>query len=619
MNTNGKSYKVYLLLLEKDLSYEELNKIFNKDTSEILAIVCDSFNIYLKNGLNTNYLNNFETTILNLLKICNKTNIGKSLDIIKKIKHKTSDLEIKKFISKIEDALINKLNDIHQYNNYDFLRCIIYDIKSISYLKQILNTYPHYINTRNKDNKHIALELIDKLLEKLSVSNNRDLTYYNSVILEFLSRPRFHISNNELKSYCLKIDILMRELDRKDPNYTKKISFYKTILNYLLDKEITTEHFDIINTKYGIKKGFSPLVQDELREIQEEDYIITIDSKDTLDMDDAFSIKKINDHYHLKIYITDVASKVKLNSQIDIEALKRSETIYLSDLTIYMFPVELSNIILSLNTLNYKNTLCFEFDIYDNDIINFQIKRDFVKISKNLTVEEADDILNNSTQIKELEETLNNLSIVAQILKSKNENKKLYRIVEDYSNAKRGINNGKNAYILRTKAEVIVEEFMILINTFTAKYFHDKNFPFIYRVHPSCSTKVDYEILMQLKKNLLSTGINKEQNIRVINGLINMYPSAYYDIDNIGHFGLNKEYYSHASAPDRRYVDIVIQRLIYDYIFSNPTRKKDVYWEKRLKEICEYCNNRMKQNAEYQAEYERAKSLIKKNTNLHKI
>lgn len=622
MNTNTKSYRVYLLLLEKSLSYEELTNIFNKDTSEILAIVCTSLNIYLKeidpDDLNQEYLNNLQTTILDLLKVCNKSNLGKSLNIIKKIRHKTSIHEINSFINGIEELLINKLNDIYQYSNYEFLSCIIYEIKSVSYLKQILNTYPHYINTRNFQNKHIALELIDKLLEQLDKPSSHELTYYNSVILEFITRQRFHISNNELKAYCLKINILMRQLNPKDKNYNKRLSFYKTILNNLLDKEITLEQLDIINTKYGIKTGFSLAIQDEIKEIQKEDYIITIDPEGTLDMDDAFSIKKINDYYNLKIYITDVASKVKLNSQIDIEALKRSETIYLSDLTIYMLPVELSNIVLSLNTLNYKNTLCFEFDICDNgEVKNFKIKKEFVKISKNLTIDEANIILNSSSPIKELEETLNYLNIVAQILKRKDENKKLYRLVEDYTNAKKGINNGKNAYILRTKSEVIVEELMMLVNTYVAKYFSDKNYPFIYRVHPSCSLKEDYEILMQLKKNLSLNG--NDQNIKMINSLINMYPNAYYDVNNIGHYGLNRDYYSHSSSADRRYVDIVIQRLIYDYIFFNPTKKKDIYWEKRLKEICQYCNDRMKQNIQYQVEYERAKRLIKNNTNSHKF
>ena len=74
------------------------------------------------------------------------------------------------------------------------------------------------------------MELIDKLLELLDEKDNENIMYFNSVILEFINRARFNIDSNELKQYCLKLGILLRRLDKKDENYKRKFSFYKSKL-----------------------------------------------------------------------------------------------------------------------------------------------------------------------------------------------------------------------------------------------------------------------------------------------------------------------------------------------------------------------------------------------------
>lgn len=625
-NTNSKSYKIYLLLSEKNIEIEELKTIFKENNlSRLLLIVCLSINVYLdelKNNnelLNNKYLDNLKVTVIKILSNLKNSSVGESLGVLKKIEKKLSKLDVdgkeklQLYIEEIQDLLIHKLNKKYEYSNYDFLSCIIYDIKSIPYLKQILNTYPHYINTRNRDNKHIALEIIDELLLLLDDSTNDDIMYYNSVILEFINRSRFHISTNELNQYCLKLDILLRGLNNHDENYKKKYSFYKSLLNHLLNNEKTTESIDIINNKFGIKKGFDLSIQNELKSLKEEELIVTIDSKDTLDMDDAFSIKLVDDHYHIKIYISDVVSTIELDSPIDKEALRRCESLYLSDLIIPMLPTELSNDLLSLNNRSYKSVICFEFDLYnDGSIDKFKISKDKIMINKNFNYDQVNYILKYGDMDYNIYETLTNLNEAACILRKNNQQKTIYRMVEEQLNKEKKIPNVKNDYEQRTSSEIIVEEFMILVNVLTAELFNQKNYPFMYRVHPECSSKNEYQSLINLKNSIELSHLNRDSNIKLINSLINMYPAAYYSFDNIGHFGLGKQTYCHASAPVRRYSDIIVQRLIYDYVFSIPTKEKDIFWENKIKELCIYCNERMQQNRQYQSEYEHEKTLIKK-------
>jgi len=624
INTNSKGFKAYLLLNERNLELDELKIIFKEyDETGLLTIVCLSIYSYLEELkekpilLNNKYLDNLKITIIKLVSSCEQQKIGETLNTLKKIEGKCLSLEgqikdkLVPYINELQDLLIHKLNDT-RYNSYDFLSMIIYEIKSIPYLKQILNTYPHYINTRNPVDKHIALELIDKLLVLLDEQNDENIMYYNSAILEFINRSRFHIDTNDLKQYCLKLDILLRRLDKNDENYKKKFSFYKSILNHLLNTERTTESIEIINTKYGIRKGFDFLIQDELKKLNQEDFIITIDSEETLDMDDAMSIKFVDDHYHLKVYIADVARIIKSDSLIDKEALRRCETLYLSDLIISMLPTELSNDILSLNNRSYKNVICFEMNLYmDGSIDNFQISRDRILVNKNFSYDQVNLILKFGDMDYKIYETLTNLSEAANILRRCSQQKTVYRMVEDQVNKEKRISNKKNDYSQRTCAEIIIEEIMILINVLTAQLFSERNYPFMYRVHQECSLKSEYQSLINLR-DLLETSYDDKKNIKLINCLINMYPQAYYSFENIGHYGLDKLAYCHASAPVRRYPDIVVQRLIYDYIFSLPTKEKDLFWEPKIKELCVYCNDKMQHNRLYQSEYEQAKVLIKK-------
>lgn len=581
--------KLYLLLKVNTLSIDQLKIILDTNNiNKIIYTLLDSIKQFILNpDYKSSYLKNLKlvfTEINNNYDI----NVKRALEIIQKYNHMLSKikLENKKYMLRYLDDIANifltkKTSDT--FNEYDFMNTLIMDIKSIPYIKHILNMYPHYTNCKDKEGKHIILHLIDIF------SSNYD-SYLESIIMLFIANPKFNLKSEDLNYLA---NVLKEHPSRTNDH----------ILSILLNNEITVENINFINEKYDIRPGFSNDVKKEI--IPKKDYIITIDSESTLDMDDALSIKYENDIYQLKVYITDVASFIKPNTTLDMEAFRRCETLYMSDQNIHMLPAELSNDLLSLNNKSYKKVYVFNINIdkYGN-IIDFKISKDSILVDKKLSYNKVNEYLKNGTY-NELEKTLINLSDVAYLLRSKNKQKETYRKIEDLQ--KINVFNKKNKYELRTASEIIVEESMILINHLTAKLFSINNYPFIYRNHLEPESSLEYQKILSFKNNF-----NLENKyIEMLDSLSKLYPKADYSNTNKGHFGLNLDSYSHVSSPIRRYPDIIAQRLIDDYIFGIPNSEKDKYWCDKIKYVCRYANERMEKDLEYQKEYERVKVFLK--------
>ena len=122
---------------------------------------------------------------------------------------------------------------------------------------------------------------------------------------------------------------------------------------------------------------------------------------------------------------------------------------------------------------------------------------------------------------------------------------------------------------------------------------------------------MEYSKLLELRNIVDKSYFEKDKYIKLLDMFSKMLNKAYYSLNNEGHFGLDLDCYSHGSSPIRRYPDILSQRLIHEFILSNPNLKKDVYWSKKIEEICNYSNMRMEQNLAYEREYERIKTFVK--------
>lgn len=609
-NPNTKSYQVYLLLRQKKADLTELQALLGEeDIPKILTTICASLKEVLVEQDDV-FLDNVIKTFEGFIDKIEEYNLGCCLNYLKKLRNKVkNNPKLEETIDEISDMLLQKLNTKYEDNHYDFLMSIIEDIRNMSFLKQILNTYPYYINARNKDNKPVALVLIDKVLDLLDNEEiPRDVICYHGILLDLFKRNRLHISNTENNLYA---DKILRKIEslKKGPNYKKKLNYYLTYVNCLLHKKVTEENISSIMERHNIVQGFDIIVQREVANLFKQDYIITIDDIDTLDKDDALSIERFDDHYHLKAYNADVSQTVPLNSAIDKAAYEKQETIYLSDNTIWMLPVELSNVVLSLNDRDYKKVWKHEVDIYDNgELANYTVNLDRVKITKNFTYDQANYILDNKKSGQEYE-TLEHLSQLSLMLRS-NSDKTLHRTIEDYVNHKHWVDMKKSAYKNRTKAEIIVEECMILINFLISDYCTKHGYPMIYRVHEQPGSTSEYNSLMRLKDIIESEYTTKANYVKIIESLMATYPQAYYSTSNLGHFGLCLSSYCHGTAPVRRYPDIAVQRILSDYVLGNGG--DDKFWYKYLNELCAYANETMRKHQAFQEEYEITKSFLKK-------
>ena len=526
-------------------------------------------------------------------------------------------------INLIEMEFMMKAQQQYKNNNYEFLSFIIYEVKNKSHLKQILAMSPHYINTRDDNKKHIVIDLVEKFTDEIKINYKKNINYilyFESIIEEFITNSGFRITKEEkkyLEQLITKTKEYIEEKHEKIYTYKQKVTCLKDLEDKLCSNNITRQNIDKLNTKYGITSGFSPSIQKEIScmKIDSDTNIVTIDGENTFDMDDALSINKSDGIYKLNVYISDVATSIQEGLYLDIEARRRYSSIYLSDNIIPMFPFELSNNILSLNSNGYKNVIVYEMDI-DNQgrIINKSITKKKVLISNKLSYNDVNNIIVNGSKNKDLETTINYLSELAYILKKNNTKKDGYREIEDLYNVISGISKQDINYQEKSTAEIIVEEIMILTNMITALTFYEKSLPFVYRVHPNIKDTKDYKSLKQLEElvNNKFYQANTEGYLKMIKTLINLYPKAYYSTNNIGHFGLDIQYYSHSTSPIRRYADLVVQRLIHNFIFASPTDEKINYWDDQLNKLCKRMNIKEEINYSYRCEYEKIKRLIKK-------
>ena len=613
-NENSRAYKLLTLLDVKALSLLELEGMLKlSDANKILTILCASMKLYigeLKNSgevSNPLFLDHFFTTMKVVISRCEKANLGETLKAVQDMSKRCLKLDkevqasgIVESLKEIESILMDKLDSQYQDNHYEFMSYLVYDIRSLIYIRQTLAAKPHYVNSKNKAGKHIVLELIGRYITESRVKEkSKLLSYYRNAIMTIMNAPHFHLTMKEIEEYT---DLLTEELKRtQQSNTISTVSFYNELISILNKKHDDQEITRRVNDEFGITMHFSKEAAKEIASLKKKPYIITIDSEKTLDMDDALSITKIGDRYQLHIYIADVAGVIKDGSYIDREAYKRMETLYFADPIIPMLPPELSDNILSLNNNSYKPVIEGIIEIYENgDMGEIQLRQNHILVDQKCSHAQVNHILNKATITDELTKTIMLLYEVASILKKQNTRRGLYREIKDMRSSSQGIERHKVAYGSRTKAEVIIEEIMVLFNSQVARYFSMKGYPCLYRVHPGPTTTQEYNSLLQLREYIMEEYSNPSEYAKIANSLLAMYPQAYYSTRNIGHFGLDKSYYCHATSPIRRYPDIILQRLIYDYIFSEPTRNKDQLWIPKLNEMSQYCNERMDENIQYQ-------------------
>lgn len=349
----------------------------------------------------------------------------------------------------------------------------------------------------------------------------------------------------------------------------------------------------------------------------------TIDPKDAKDFDDALSFKKLeNGNYEIGIHIADVSYYLQEGTILDDEAFNRATSVYLVDRVVPMLPEVLSNFACSLRPQEEKYTFSAIFEINEKaQVINQWFGRTVIFSDQRFAYEEAQYIIETKNNTIPVETSITGKSyvvqddIVAATLKLDELAKILRRnrmnegaISFDKVEVKFNLNEAgepEGVYFKISKdANHLIEEFMLLANRKVAEFIGKQKKTFVYRIHDEPNedklinlqtiiSKFGYSINFKSKadiskslNNLLNDVVGKKEQNLVDTLTIRSMSKAKYSTDNIGHYGLAFDYYSHFTSPIRRYPDVMVHRLLQYYLDGGKSVDSELYEEK-----CQHSSN----------------------------
>lgn len=510
--------------------------------------------------------------------------------------------------------------------------------KGFGFVEIDKNSKDIYISEENikdaRNNDIVLIELINKSKErpegKIIKIIKRDYTPLvgevyiendNYYVKPDGKGPNIYIPKEYINGAVEGHKVLVRPL--KDGNYVGEI------LNIIGHKNDVGVDILSFVYEYGFRPNFPEEVENELENIPLElddkmieqglkdgrvdlrdEIIFTIDGDDTKDIDDAISIKKIDDNtYELGVHIADVSYYVQEDTALDEEAYYRSTSVYLVDRVVPMLPHKLSNGICSLNPNVDRFAFSCIMRINDKgEVVDYKIFESIIKSRIQMTYNKVNEILEGNVIPEGYEEYADKLYLMRDLSDILRKKMVLRGYMEfDSPEAKILVDENCHPYKIELRSqktgEKLIENFMIVANETVSSHIFYQDLPSIYRVHDKPDQEKIQSFLNFLSlRGYVVTGRNKIvsakdlQNIlkqlhdkpdsMVLNDLaIRSQAKAKYDFENIGHFGLGSKCYSHFTSPIRRYPDLILHRLLKDYS-KNCSNKTIDKWELKLPEMC---------------------------------
>lgn len=318
---------------------------------------------------------------------------------------------------------------------------------------------------------------------------------------------------------------------------------------------------------------------------------VTIDGEDAKDLDDAVSLEKLPDgSYYLGVHIADVSYYVKEKNPLDKEALKRGTSVYLIDRVIPMLPKKLSNGICSLNPDTDRLTLsCFMKIDGNGKVIEHNIVESVIKSNERMTYTDVTKILQgNQETIEKYGKLVDTFNLMEELCIILNKKRMMRGAIDfDFEECKITLDElgipVKIEPYERGISNRIIEEFMLVCNETIAEHMFWTSLPFVFRVHEN----PDEEKLMHFNEFIHNLGYvvrwgkdvhpktfqdiiekvkGKKEETVVSTLMLRSMKQARYSPECIGHFGLAAKYYCHFTSPIRRYPDLIIHRIIKEFI-----------------------------------------------------
>jgi len=345
----------------------------------------------------------------------------------------------------------------------------------------------------------------------------------------------------------------------------------------------------------------------------------TIDPKDAKDFDDALSFKKLeNGNYEIGIHIADVSYYLQEGTILDDEAYQRATSVYLVDRVVPMLPEVLSNFACSLRPNEEKYTFSAIFEINENaQVMNQWFGRTVIYSDQRFAYEEAQYVIETKDDTIPVETSITGAAyqVSAEIVAATLKMDELAKILRKKRMAEGAITFDKvevkfnldeagepqGVYFKVSKdANHLIEEFMLLANRKVAEYIGKQKKTFIYRIHDEPNEdkliamqtviakfgyKIDFRNKGDISKSLnaLMEEVNGKKEQNLIDTLaIRSMSKAKYSTDNIGHYGLAFDYYSHFTSPIRRYPDVMVHRLLQYYLDGGKSVDEETYETKCL-------------------------------------
>ena len=403
-----------------------------------------------------------------------------------------------------------------------------------------------------------------------------------------------------------------------------------------------------IIAKYGIKDEFSDEVMAEVdaipTEVLPEEYngrkdlreevIFTIDGDDTKDIDDAISIKRLdNGNYVLGVHIADVSHYVQANMKLDEEAYDRGTSVYLADRVIPMLPHKLSNGICSLNPNVDRLAMSCVMEINEKgETVDYDIFESVICSKIQMTYKKVNKVIENNEipeGYEEYSDALYLMKDLAGILRKMKEKRGYIDFEIDEIKLIIDENGAPTDIIKRERGtgEKIIEDFMIAANETVATHIYFMELPFVYRIHGEPSEEkiqnflkfigvLGYkingrvqEITPHTMQNILDQLKDKKEFHILSNLLLLSMQKAVYDKNNIGHFGLASKCYTHFTSPIRRYPDTTVHRQLRTYLFEGKIdRETTEFWDGRLPLLTEHSSYKERMSVECEREVDAMKS-----------
>lgn len=332
----------------------------------------------------------------------------------------------------------------------------------------------------------------------------------------------------------------------------------------------------------------------------------TIDPADAKDFDDALSFKRLeNGNIEIGVHIADVSHYVRPDSAMDKEALKRSNSVYLVDRVIPMLPEQLSNMVCSLRPNEDKFCFSAVFEMNEaGKLFNQWFGKSVIHSNRRFTYEGAQEIIEGKDGDFKSEILL--FDKIAKILRKKRLNSGAMNIESEEIRFQLDSEGFPETVLIKTSkdAHKLIEEFMLLANRKVAEFIAKPRkgigtIPFIYRVHdkPDLAKIATFNLFIQkfnydipldnpetISKNInkLLSDIRYKNEFSLIQTMaIRSMSKATYETENIGHYGLAFEHYTHFTSPIRRYADLMVHRILQEELTSKKHR-----YGKELDEIC---------------------------------